>query len=218
MKHLCVKKINIATVKAADVPALLDANKVEFQPIDCVDWTAEYPYAPHVQFRIAHKSDAILIEYRVSERTVAAIAGHDNGPVWQDSCCEFFFKPEGGDVYYNVETNCSGTVLVGCGPVREGREAAPAEVLDAIERWSSLGREPIAEQTAPDTWSMALVIPAGTAFRSHIATLDGASMTANFYKCGDKLQTPHFLSWNPIDLPKPDFHCPAYFGALEFER
>lgn len=218
MKHLCVKKINASTVKAVDVPALLDANGVDFQPVDCVDWVADYPYAPQVQFRIAHKGDAIMIEYRVSEQTVAAVAGHDNGPVWQDSCCEFFFKPEGGDVYYNVETNCAGTVLVGCGPVREGREPAPAEVVGAIDRWSSLGREAFTERTAPQKWSMALVIPVGTAFKSNIATLDGAHMTANFYKCGDKLQTPHFLSWNRIDLPKPDFHCPAYFGTLEFER
>ena len=37
------------------------------------------------------------------------------------------------------------------------------------------------------------------------------------YKCGDKLQTPHFLSWAPIDLPKPKFHCPEFFGELVFE-
>ncbi len=219
MKHLSVKKIHTAAaVKAADVPALLDANNVEFQPIDCVDWVNDYPYAPKVQFRIAHKGDAVLIEYRVSERTVAAVAGKDNGPVWQDSCCEFFFKPEGGDIYYNVETNCAGTVLVGCGPEREGREAAPVEVTGAIGRWSSLGHETFAEHEAPETWSMALVIPVGTAFHSQLTTLDGVRMAANFYKCGDKLQTPHFLSWNRIDLPRPDFHCPAYFGTLEFER
>lgn len=40
---------------------------------------------------------------------------------------------------------------------------------------------------------------------------------ANFYKCGDKLQTPHFLSWNPINLEKPNFHCPEFFGTLNFE-
>ena len=40
---------------------------------------------------------------------------------------------------------------------------------------------------------------------------------ANFYKCGDKLQTPHFLSWNPIDLEKPNFHCPEFFGMLRFK-
>ena len=40
---------------------------------------------------------------------------------------------------------------------------------------------------------------------------------ANFYKCGDELQTPHFLSWNPIKIENPDFHRPDFFGTLEFE-
>ncbi len=40
---------------------------------------------------------------------------------------------------------------------------------------------------------------------------------ANFYKCGDKQHTPHFLSWNKIDLPEPCFHCPEFFGKILFE-
>lgn len=47
--------------------------------------------------------------------------------------------------------------------------------------------------------------------------LDGKTMKGNFYKCGDKLQTPHFLSWSPIGLERPMFHCPAFFGTLSFE-
>ncbi|WP_449033796.1 carbohydrate-binding family 9-like protein, partial [Prevotella sp.] len=26
----------------------------------------------------------------------------------------------------------------------------------------------------------------------------------------------HFLSWNPIDLPAPDFHRPDFFGEIRF--
>jgi hypothetical protein len=36
----------------------------------------------------------------------------------------------------------------------------------------------------------------------------------NLYKCGDKCDTPHFLSWSPIGLPQPDFHCPDFFGEI----
>ena len=50
-----------------------------------------------------------------------------------------------------------------------------------------------------------------------IHSLDGRDMRANFYKCGDKLTTPHFLSWNKIDLPSPCFHCPPFFGQIHFE-
>ncbi|WP_350005689.1 carbohydrate-binding family 9-like protein, partial [Phocaeicola dorei] len=47
--------------------------------------------------------------------------------------------------------------------------------------------------------------------------LDGMVVRANFYKCGDELQKPHFLSWSPIKIEKPDFHRPDFFGLLEFE-
>ncbi|MHB1455061.1 MAG: carbohydrate-binding family 9-like protein [Saccharofermentanales bacterium] len=36
--------------------------------------------------------------------------------------------------------------------------------------------------------------------------------TGNFYKCGDKTDCPHYGCWNPILLPAPDFHVPAFFG------
>ena len=40
------------------------------------------------------------------------------------------------------------------------------------------------------------------------------TLRANFYKCADKTKRPHFVSWRPIDLPKPDFHCPQFFGEI----
>ncbi|MDE6269894.1 MAG: hypothetical protein K2M12_03440, partial [Muribaculaceae bacterium] len=45
----------------------------------------------------------------------------------------------------------------------------------------------------------------------------GKQLRANFYKCGDLLSTPHFLSWNRVDTPHPDFHRPEYFGAIKFD-
>ncbi len=49
-----------------------------------------------------------------------------------------------------------------------------------------------------------------------IDSLEGKRIPANFYKCGDKLRTPHFLSWNKIEIEKPDFHRPDFFGELHF--
>ena len=51
-----------------------------------------------------------------------------------------------------------------------------------------------------------------------VGNLDGKSFRAHFYKCGDKLQQPHFLSWNAIGNPKPNFHLPQFFGTIVFER
>jgi hypothetical protein len=48
-------------------------------------------------------------------------------------------------------------------------------------------------------------------------SLSGKKIKANFYKCGDKTEEPHYLSWSPIDTPEPDFHVPSFFGLLEME-
>ena len=42
-------------------------------------------------------------------------------------------------------------------------------------------------------------------------------MRGNFYKCGNQLPKPHFLSWNPIPTDNVQFHCPEFFGELDFE-
>lgn len=216
MKELNVKKVSLANVAVENVPALLDKEKVDFQPINTVNWEA-FPYQPEVQFRIAHTDDAILVHYKVKEASVRAVVTGDNGAVWEDACVEFFSIPAGDGIYYNVECNCVGTLLIGAGAGRSNREHAPQEVMDKVQRWSSLGREPFEERVEACSWELALVIPYSAFFKHQITSLDGKTVRANFYKCGDKLQTPHFLSWNPINLEKPNFHCPEFFGILNFE-
>lgn len=216
MKELNVKKVSAASIPVESVPALLDEEKVAFQPINTVNWAA-FPYSPNVEFRMAHTDNAILLHFKVKEASVRAIAGKDNGPVWEDACVEFFSIPAGDGVYYNMECNCAGTLLIGAGAGRNDRQHAPQEVLDKVQRWSSLGRESFAERVGECGWEVALVIPYSAFFLHDITSLDGKSIRANFYKCGDELQTPHFLSWNPIELEKPNFHCPEFFGMLNME-
>ena len=195
----------------------MDNQGVEWHQIGCVDWQNEYPYAPAVAFRMAHSSGNLLLNYRVSEAFVRAIAAEDNGKVWEDSCCEFFSSPADDGYYYNMECNCAGTLLVACGQGRENREHAPRQVLEKVSRWSSLERAPFDTKAAPERWDLALVIPLSAYFKHRIESLSGRTVRANFYKCGDKLPQPHFLSWNRISIDKPDFHRPDFFGELFFE-
>jgi hypothetical protein len=216
MKNLVIKKIETGAVEASAVPALFDAQGIEWNAIACVNW-AEFPYQPEVKFRAAHTGDAILLHYQVTEASVRAVALADDGRVWEDACVEFFLSPEGNDFYYNFECNCVTKLLLHGGPAGGERPTASEEVLKSVKRWSSLGTEPFEERVGECTWEVALVIPASAIFRHEIETFNGKTMRANFYKCGDKLQTPHFLSWAPIELPKPKFHCPEFFGELVFE-
>lgn len=213
-----VKKISAANVEAFALPKLFDEEKIDFQPIQCVNWVA-YPYKPKVSFRIAHTKDAVLLHFKVKEASVRAKYGEDNGAVWTDSCVEFFSIPAGDGVYYNIECNCIVTILIGAGATRDGREHAPEEITSLVQRWASLGKEPFEERIGDGdiTWEVALIIPYAVFFKHQIHSLDGKEIKANFYKCGDDLQTPHFLSWNPIVIEQPNFHRPDFFGMLEFE-
>ena len=166
-----VKKISIANVEVDALPELLDKEKIGFQPIDNVNWEA-YPYRPKVEFRIAHSDDAVLLHFNVKEASVRAKYGEDDGSVWTDSCVEFFTIPAGDGVYYNIECNCIGTILIGVGPARNGREHAPKEVTDLVQRWSSLGDTPFEERVEETDWEVALIIPYAVFFKHQIESLD----------------------------------------------
>ena len=216
-KSLCVKKVMCtASPEGEAVPSLLDENGIEFQPLDVVNWK-DYPYKPEVSFRIAHTGREILLHYKVKEASVRAVASGDNGRVWEDACVEFFVSPEGDDRYYNFECNCAGRLLIQGGAINERRPTASQEVLGMVKRWSSLGGEPFEERLGECSWELAMVIPVSAFFQHSVGSLDGKTMKGSFYKCGDKLQPPHFLSWSPIGLERPMFHCPAFFGTLSFE-
>lgn len=199
---------------AAEVPQLFDKMNVPFVPIAIANWPDEYPYTPEAAVRVAWCKEGLALHYRVKEQSVRAIYADDNGSVWTDSCVEFFVRNADSNYYYNMEFNCIGTVLVGAGEGRSDRRRFSQEQLVQIDRWASLGREPFEERCEPTAWEVALVIPA-TVFEQHPICLEpDATIRANFYKCGDKLTVPHFLSWSPIDVPSPNFHRPEFFGEL----
>lgn len=216
MKSLLVKHINInSSFSAEGVSRLLDENNIEWNAVDNVCWAKDFPYSPDMKFRIAHCGNSILLNYSVREKAVRAVAETDNGNVWEDSCCEFFFSPSADNMYYNIECNCAGKILFESGNTRHGRKRYPLDFVARIDRWSSLGNGIFEERSCNDEWEMSLVIPVD--MFEGVSNLSGMVSSANFYKCGDKLKTPHFLSWNLVETPTPDYHRPEYFGKITFE-
>lgn len=211
-----VKKISVANIEVSALSGLLDEEKIDYQLIENVNWD-KYPYKPKVKFRIAHTENSILLHYKVKEASVRAKYSEDNDSVWTDSCVEFFLIPAGDGIYYNIECNCIGTILIAAGPARNDRKRASKEITSLVQRWSSLGNQPFEERIEETNWEVALIIPYTAFFKHQITSLDGKEIKANFYKCGDELQTPHFLSWKPVTIENPDFHRPDFFGTLEFE-
>ncbi|KAA6303662.1 MAG: hypothetical protein EZS26_000213 [Candidatus Ordinivivax streblomastigis] len=199
---------------AAGLSAVLDAANIPAHSIGTVNWK-EYPYRPDVKFRIAHDGANILLHYQVDEADIQAVCNHDNGNVWEDSCVEFFVAFD-DERYYNIECNCIGRVLVATGAGRQHRIPVSSVLLDKIERWSSLGSQPMENQSGK--WELSLIIPKEIFYLNSLETLNGIQAKGNFYKCGDGLKTPHFLSWNAIGNETPDFHLPRWFGEITFDK
>ena len=181
--------------------------------IDQVNWPGEFPHQPEASFKMGYTKDAILLSFQVHEDAIRALETSPNGNVWEDSCCEFFCSFDNTG-YYNIETNCIGTQLLGWNG-KTDKQRASADQINQIQKISTLGGEPLEPQTGDFTYQLTMKIPVSSFFKHEIQLEKGMSFRANFYKCGDKTPKPHFVSWNPIETPRPDFHRPEFFGTVE---
>jgi hypothetical protein len=187
----------------------------EGYPIETVNWES-FPYRPEVRFNIAWGDNEIYIKYYVREAHVKAEKSRTNEMVCEDSCVEFFVSPADDGLYYNLEFNPIGTALMGSGHGRHDSVRADASVVDGIRRLTTMGDKPFAEISGDISWSLTVAIPLSAFFHHKVDSLAGKSFMANFYKCGDKLSNPHFVTWNPVGTEKPDYHRPEFFGILKF--
>ena len=182
-------------------------NQLAFAP-----WKA-YPYQPEVSYVMAHNNACIFLKFYVTERFVAAAYGAANAPVYEDSCVEFFigFDETG---YYNFEFNCIGACLASFGSARARRRLLAEESIGKIRCQAVVTRN---NGEAAVRWTITLAIPLAAFEFHHLASLSGVRCRANFYKCGDRLPEPHYLTWSGIESAEPDFHRPEFFGTVVFE-
>jgi hypothetical protein len=183
--------------------------------IDTINWK-DYDYKPDVRFNIAYGEKELFIKYYVTEDHFKAEKTETNQMVCEDSCVEFFVSPAADGIYYNIEFNAIGTCLLGTGTGRHDSKRAPAEIISAIRRLCSVDPGPKQEIGGPFSWTLTIAVPFETFFQHRITDLKGKTFRANFYKCGDKLEVPHYVTWNPVGTEKPDYHRPEYFGILKF--
>lgn len=195
----------------------------EIQPLLIRNYMGEKPaHFPKTEVKIAYDDVAIYLMFRVEDRYVRSIAARHQDPVCGDSCVEFFFTP-GSDVskgYFNLEMNCGGTMLFHFNSgMRTGRIEIPGSECEKIEKAHLLPCIIDPEIKEPVTWTVEYSIPIALLNRycEVIQPKPHALWRANFYKCADGTSHPHWLTWSPVDFPKPNFHLPQFFGVLEFE-
>ena len=182
--------------------------------VEKVNWPDAFPEKPEVTVEVSNDHEALYLHWHVKGEQVRAVTTEDQGPVWEDSCVEFFCQVPGDKHYYNFECNCIGSMVASRRLGRaEDVQPLSAEEMAQIERRCTFKREAFEEKDGLFEWEVEEVIPLKLIFREKKPAFPQV-LKANFYKCADKTKKPHFVSWQPIALPKPDFHCPAFFGEL----
>lgn len=182
--------------------------KVEYAAIDSYVWGGQ-GYKPEARAYVTWDERGLKVLLCAFENEINVEATEFNGPVYKDSCLEFFVQPfEDDPRYLNFETNAGGVALIGFGANRHERIRLP-EMPEGMEIQASRHRG--------GWWAVAYRIPAEL-FRKLYGRVPapGSRMRGNFYKCDESIH-PHFGSWAPIVHFQPDFHRPEWFGELTLE-
>lgn len=213
-----MKQIKVPYLRTLDVLDLssisvLMEDKAHRESIDIVNWK-DYPYKPIVAFDIARGETELYIRFFVKGNSLKALYTEDNSPVYQDSCVEFFMKRVNDDFYMNFEFNCIGTCDAARRLSKEQKSSLSEDEYSRIRRYSTIRTSGFEEQRGVYSWELTVTIPFS------LMGLDPDNLPekilANFYKCADNTSYPHFVSWSPIELPEPNFHCPEFFGEIYF--
>jgi hypothetical protein len=184
--------------------------------LECFPWgknsNEDYRPVTSAHLGITTHSDGgeSLSVYMETNETNLRIQAEGFGHVHTDSCMEFFLSPSPDDFpkYMNFEFNPAGAMYLAIGNSRQDRTALP------LENYRELFQ--VKTNVYDKGWNLEWHIPVSF-LRQYFPSVDfssGKIMRGNFYKCGDLTARPHYGCWSPIDLPKPDFHNPAFFGTL----
>lgn len=194
----------------ADVKEEPDWEEIPQIDIDHQQWVEPVDITAHAQ--LCYSDDALFVHMWAEEKNIRAEYSKSDvlGHTYEDSCLEFFFLPVSGDArYMNFEYNPNGCVCVQIGKTKQDRIriAFEEDILEAVPNRIEGG------------WEIKYKIPFDFLENLYpdFKAESGEQIAGNFYKCGDQTVQKHYLTWNPVDSQKPNFHCPESFGTLIFE-
>lgn len=195
----------LPTLTTENVGKLLPKEGLAIQ-LQQINWP-EFPHKPEVDVYLGHAGSSLFLHYVVRKDYVRAVNRNDQEPVYEDSCVEFFLQEN--ENYRNFEFNALGVCLSAVGAERKSRRRLQPEELALIRRNASLHPDTLPPDDVLSDWNLTVEIPF-----SMIGLERGKRFRGNFYKCGDKTLIPHFVSWAPIKILKPDFHRPEFFAEI----
>ena len=176
-------------------------------PISIYKWE-KYDYCPPTWGEVKLTDKTLYIKMTSLESN--PFARYTHGPdakVCCDSCVEFFFSFNNlQPAYLNIEMNSIGGYYCAyhpelgvkeyCSPFAEGG-APKATVLD-------------------DMWYAEATFDLDT-LKKFFGLTEVTSFAANFYKCGDETEKPHYGMHNEVIWEQPSFHRPEFFVNIPLE-
>lgn len=171
--------------------------------VDINRWKT-YCKAPDTTFKILSGPEGISVLMHTAEKDLRAECDTQNGDVYEDSCMEFFIKPDNHDVnYLNFEFNPKGVLHLGLGSGRQSRRLidAPREIFSIVS---------VADE---GNWTLKFYVPYSFLLK-HFKKVSPVCK-GNVYKCGDKTDHVHYGVWSEVEVDEPDYHVPDFFGVIE---
>lgn len=194
-----------------DIPILAldeDIASLPYTQIASFHWEQPVPYRPAAFFRFAAlRSGGLICELKCFESSPKAVYTQIDSPVYKDSCLEFFIAPVcSRSEYINIECNSVGAYLAQFGSQRDGRRSLSELCTAAPAVTPFKGRD-----ECGDFWGVRIVL-SGQLIHELYGTGYTNAVRANFYKCGDQTQTPHYAAFSPVTDMPPGFHNPSCFA------
>ncbi len=163
--------------------------------------------------RLRWEGNTLFVRFMVSEPQLRRMTSEHNQAVWEDSCVEVFLQREGADEYVNVECSASTKMLVARGTSRCNRQHYPVEFIQTIPLTITI----LENSNARSRWRADLELDlVALGLMKGDEWMEDVRLRGNFYKCGDKLDEPHYLAAAEIMTSAPDFHRSEYFIPMSF--
>jgi Domain of unknown function (DUF1083). len=204
-------------------PFVIDGNwnKPEWKRIKSIEianYMGEMPrFLPGTEVKMMYNDESLFIIFRVRDKYVRSIIREFNGPVYEDSCVEFFFSPDKNhpEEYFDLEVNCGGTPLIFYVPSTKEFTVEDIEKISIAHSMPATVDPEIKELV---TWTIECKIPFTVLekFSNITRPKAGVCWRGNFFKTASKSSNPHYLTWAIVESSKPNFHLPRFFGELKF--
>lgn len=167
-------------------------------------WESDEIYRPRTYFKLAATDYGLTARLLCFENEPKAVYTNRDEPIYKDSCLEFFVAPVADRAeYINIECNANGAYLCEFGKGKHDRRFIK-EICDLTPRV-----KPFRDCVGEMCWGVTVTVP--KKLISALYDIAESEITlheirANFYKCGDECDTPHYIAFAPVTTLPPGFH------------